>query len=178
MSGVMPSVPESRPSIDSSAGGFDVAERGFILLKHAFGEVEVAFAAPVAHMLEVFGVTEGRGESDVEKEEMDDDGYRPLRELFSKYSTVIKDCTISMDSEACVTYTQSSRLSDAPATRASSRPALLNPTQHPSPLLHMSWMSWGSSSGFSSSAAGGGPVYLASAKSSLMVHTHVHGAVS
>jgi hypothetical protein len=79
-------------------------------------------------------------DSDVEKE-IDDDGDRPLREI-SKRSTLMKDRTMSMDSEASV-YTQNSMSSVAPlsspATKISSRPAPLNLTQQPSPLLHTSW---------------------------------------
>jgi len=73
---------------------------------------------------------------DIEKE-MDDHGDRPLREI-SKHSTLIKDRTTSMDSEASV-YTQNCISSGAPlslpAIKATSRPAPLNLTQQPSPLL-------------------------------------------
>ena len=66
--------------------------------------------------------------SDVEKE-IDDDGDRPLREISGR-STLMKDRTMSVDSEASE-YTQNSISSVAslssPATKASSRPAPLNP---------------------------------------------------
>lgn len=64
---------------------------------------------------------------DVEKEEMDDDGRRPLH-ASSKRSTVMKDRTMSMDSEASVYTQNSSRLSDA---HQPTRPAALNLTQQP-----------------------------------------------
>ena len=44
---------------------------------------------------------EEQGESDVEMEEMDDDGDRPLRQM-SKRSMVMKDCAMSIDLEASV----------------------------------------------------------------------------
>jgi len=78
---------------------------------------------------------------------------------------------MSMDSEAAV-YTQNSMSSVAPlslpTTKATSRPASLNLTQQPSPLLHTSW---GSSSGSSSSTVGRGFVYPALSKSSSMAYT-------
>jgi len=78
------------------------------------------------------------------EKEINDDGDRPLREI-SKRSTLMKDRTMSMDSEASV-YTQNSISSVAPlsllATKATSRPAPLNLTPQPSPLLHTSWGSF------------------------------------
>jgi hypothetical protein len=52
-------------------------------------------------VLESDGITEEHGASDLEKEEMDDDGHQPLTGI-SKRSTVMKDRTMSMDSEASV----------------------------------------------------------------------------
>jgi len=65
-----------------------------------------------------------------------------------------------------------------PPPSCSSRPAPLNLTQQPSPLLHTSRMSWGSSSAPSSSAVGSGFVYPSSLKSSSMAYTPVAGVVS
>ena len=111
-----------------------------------------------------------------EDSDIDDDGDRLLLEI-SKRSTLMKDRTMSMDSEASV-YTQNSILSVAPlslpATKATSRSAPLNLTQQPSPPLRTSW---GSSFGSSSSALGSGFVYPASSKLSSMVYTPVPGVV-
>jgi len=70
-------------------------------------------------------------DSDTEKEEIDDHGHRPLR-ASAKRLTVMKDCTMSMDSEASVYTQNSSGLSDG---HQPPRPAPLNLTQQPSPLL-------------------------------------------
>ena len=177
-SGVTPTppVPESRPSIDSNGSrqrADSTRSKGDSLRSRTDSARSRQHSPhPLPQVLEADGTTEEHGESDVEKEEMDDDGHRPLIEI-SKRSTVIKDRTMSMDSEASV-YTQNSGLSDAlPATQAGSRPAPLNLTQQPSPLLHTSW-----GSGSSSSAVGSGFVYPASSKSSSMMYTPVAGVVS
>ena len=52
-------------------------------------------------VLEADGMIEEQGESDVEMEEMDDDGDRPLRQM-SKCSMVMKDCMMSIDLEVSV----------------------------------------------------------------------------
>ena len=110
-------------------------------------------------------------DSDVEKE-MDGDRDRPLQEI-SKPSTLMKDRTMLMDSEASV-YTQNSISSVAPlslpATKATSRPAPLNLTQQLSLLLHTSWRS---ASGSLSSVVGSGFVYPASSKSTSMAYTPI-----
>lgn len=108
-------------------------------------------------MLEADGTTEEYEDSDSdveeEMEEMEDDGQQPLRASTAKRLTVMKNRTMSVDSEASV-YTQNSRLSSEDghpqqppvfsSTQASSKPAPLNLTQQPLLLLHTSW---GSSAG-------------------------------
>ncbi|KIM37247.1 hypothetical protein M413DRAFT_448563 [Hebeloma cylindrosporum] len=183
-SGVTPTppVPESRPSMDSNSNGSrqrvdSTRSRGGELLRSRTDSTRSRPHSPhpLPQVLEADGATED-SDSDAEKEEMemDDDGQQPLR-ASTKRSTVMKDRTMSMDSEASV-YTQNSRLSDAvhhqlPPASSGSRPAPLNLTQQPSPLLHTSW----ESSSASSSAVESGFIYPASSKSSSMVYT---GAVS
>jgi len=128
--------------------------------------------SPLPQVLEGGGMTEEEKQNldpDVEKEEMDVDGRQPLH-ASSKRLTVMKDRTMLMDSEASVYTQNSSRLSDA---HQPTRPAALNLTQQPSPLLHTSW-----GSGPSSSAVGSGFVYPNSSKSSSMAYTPVPGIVS
>ena len=181
-SGVAPTppVPESRPSIDSSGSRQRVdsaRSRGGDSFRSRTDSARSRQHSP--HPLpQVLEGDDGTMEEDNQDEdpdvekEMDDDGHRPLRQM-SKRSTVMKNRTMSMDSEASV-YTQNSMSSVAPlsspATKASSRPAPLNLTQQPSPLLHISW---GPSSGPSSSAVGSGFIYPASSKSSSMAHTPI-----
>lgn len=102
--------------------------------------------SPLPQVLEGDGTTEEEKQnldSDVGKEALHNDGRPPLH-ASSKRSTGMKDRIISMDSEASGVYTRNiSRLSDA---HQSTRPAPLNPTQQPSPLLHTSWGSGPSSS--------------------------------
>ena len=110
-------------------------------------------------------------DSDVQKE-MDDDRHRPLRDM-SKRSAVMKDRTMSTDSEASL-YTQNNISSvvslSSPATNAKSRSGPLKLAQQPLPLLHTSW---GSSSGSSSSAVGSRFAYPVSSKSSSMAYTPI-----
>ena len=159
-SGVTPTppVPESRSSM-----------RGGESFRSRTDSAKSRPHSPLPQVLEADVMMEEEKSLDLEKEEMDDDGRRPLP-ASSKRSTIMKDRTMSMDSEASVYTQNSSRLSDA---HQPSRPAPLNLTQQPSPLLHTSW-----GSGPSSSAVGSGFVYPDSSKSSSMVYTPVPGIVS
>ena len=108
-SGVMstPPVPESRPSMDSigSRQRVDSTRSKGDSFRSRTDSARSRQLSP--HSLPQ--VLETDGTTDVEKE-MDDDGDRPLRDI-SKRSTVMKDRTMWMDSEASV-YTQNSRSSD------------------------------------------------------------------
>ena len=113
-SGVTPTppVPESRPSMDLSGSRLRVDStrpKGDSFRSRTDSARSRQLSPhPLPQVLEADGTTEEH--SDVEKE-MDDDGDRPLRGI-SKHSTVMKDRTTSMDSEASL-YTQNGRSSDA-----------------------------------------------------------------
>jgi len=111
-SGVTPSsplLPESRASTrgaESFPSGMDFAK-----------------SRPIHHLPQVF---EGDGATEEEKQNLDSDEAR--KKCTTKRSTVMKDLTLSTDSEASVYTQNSSRLSD---THQPLRPAPLNLTQQP-----------------------------------------------
>ena len=122
VSGITPTqpIPESRPS---TRGGESLCSKT--------DSAKSRQHLPLPQVLESDDTTEEKQnlDSDVEKEEVDDDGHRPLHALL-KRSTLMKNRTMSMDYEASVYTQNSSRLSDGP------RPVPLNLTRLPSNLRH------------------------------------------
>ena len=119
-----PPIPESRPS---TRGGESLCSRT--------DSAKSRQHSPLPQVLEGDDTTEEEKQnldSDVEKEEVDDDGHRPLH-VSLKRSTLMKNRTMSMDSKASVYTRNSSKLSDG---HQPLRPAPLNLTEQPSPLLH------------------------------------------